>query len=418
MNLYDLCDSIKSGHDYDPEDRDYDAQIRRQINEKYLWLFGLRKWSFAYKQTTITVRPDYTTGTVTLNQGSRTATGAGTSWVANMEGAHLITSDGTSYEIGRVASSTTLYLVTPYTGSSGAGLSYTIRWQQYALPLDCVDYDGITARTNNRGVLRYMDRDSEESLGLDFTATGEPSVYFPVTSPVRKAPDKRLSAALVAGGALTAGTTYVYKYRYKMAGTSSGPCARPDAEGTPSGGNLTIRLTNFLECAATDPRKAEIFRAERSDLRGAVGPFYRIYVGQISGGTFDDDGGSDKIPDTDFPWEDDPTRWYIQFWPRTEATEALEVRYRFRPPHLQKDSDEPLLPLESHTILKELVLAEILSKHTDARAAIYARSANTSIADMTSRYLLHQANKRQRGPWYGEGAGVGYNFGPLTHTGG
>jgi hypothetical protein len=338
--------------------------------------------------------------------------GVGTDWTENMEGAHLIGPDGNSYEIGRVKSTTTLFLSTPYGGATLAGQTYTIRRLQYPLPSDCVDYDGITARSTQRGALRYVDRQTEEFMNLDFTVTGDPELYLQLGSPHRRTPDKSLSASLVAGGNLTAGITYVYKYRWAMAGTSSGSSPLPDVEATPTGGNLTVRLGNFLECSSTEPRQAEVYRAEKS-----VGAFYRIYKGEIAGGVLDDDGSASKIPDPNIPWVDDGLRWYIQFWPRAETSEELEVRYHFRPPRLQKLSDLPMLPLETHPVLKDLVLAEIFAKHSDARAAIYRRSAEMAIREMQARYLAHTADKKQRGAWHTGQLGGTLNYGTLTHSG-
>ena len=72
---------------------------------------------------------DYTTGTITLTDGSVTVTGAGTAFSLSMVGRVLRDTDGSSgydYRIGSYNSGTEILLEEPFTGVSGSGKTYLI----------------------------------------------------------------------------------------------------------------------------------------------------------------------------------------------------------------------------------------------------------------------------------------------------
>lgn len=89
---------------------------------------GLR---FVYQpQDVFLTKDNYITGTVSINNGSVTVTGVGTSWnAANAKGMYFQTTDNTDgnwYEVLSVDSTTQLTLKTPYVGSSVSGTTYQL----------------------------------------------------------------------------------------------------------------------------------------------------------------------------------------------------------------------------------------------------------------------------------------------------
>lgn len=78
----------------------------------------------------------YTTGTVTLTNGSATVTGSGTTFTTAMVGRYLKgTVDGVWYRIAAFGSTTSLTLENVFEGTTGSGLSYTIN-EAFNLPED------------------------------------------------------------------------------------------------------------------------------------------------------------------------------------------------------------------------------------------------------------------------------------------
>lgn len=89
---------------------------------------GLR---FVYQpQDVFLTKDDYTTGTITITNGSVSLTGAGTSWTqaahGNMQFQVTDGSDGNWYDISSVGSSTSITLKTPYVGPSVAAVTYRL----------------------------------------------------------------------------------------------------------------------------------------------------------------------------------------------------------------------------------------------------------------------------------------------------
>lgn len=89
---------------------------------------GLR-YVYAPQDVDLT-KDDYSTGTVTVTNGSATVTGSGTTWtIASHQGSYIQITDGTDgnwYYINSVNSTTSITLKSAYTGPSGATKAYTI----------------------------------------------------------------------------------------------------------------------------------------------------------------------------------------------------------------------------------------------------------------------------------------------------
>lgn len=88
-------------------------------------------------------KDDYTTGTVTITNGSVTLTGSGTAWTqaahGNMQFQVTDGSDGNWYEILAVNSTTSITLKTPYVGPSVSGTTYRLG-QMFIFP---GEYDDV-----------------------------------------------------------------------------------------------------------------------------------------------------------------------------------------------------------------------------------------------------------------------------------
>ena len=94
-----------------------------------VWIFGAFLCSTFEYQTSVNGEGiSYSTGTATFTNGLTTVTGAGTTWVdATMAGGNIKSDvDGTWYKIASVTDVTHLELSAVYTGTTGAGLAYTM----------------------------------------------------------------------------------------------------------------------------------------------------------------------------------------------------------------------------------------------------------------------------------------------------
>jgi hypothetical protein len=94
----------------------------------FVWIIGAFLGStFEYQSSEGDAGVAYSTGTATFTNGSTTVTGAGTTWVAAMEDGNIkADTDAIWTKIETVVNNTELTLYSPYTGTGGAGLAYTM----------------------------------------------------------------------------------------------------------------------------------------------------------------------------------------------------------------------------------------------------------------------------------------------------
>ena len=121
------------------------TKVKRLINQ------GLRDWSIQrpwpilMRRAELRTFPDYSTGTVTVTQGSATLTGASTLWNTNNAWTEKNvqatfkfqrTADSEIYEVSSVGSDTAITLLSKYTKATAAAAAYNIWQDEYALASD------------------------------------------------------------------------------------------------------------------------------------------------------------------------------------------------------------------------------------------------------------------------------------------
>ncbi|GAF96301.1 unnamed protein product, partial [marine sediment metagenome] len=70
----------------DTEDADETTKLKVLVNDRYKEIAAEEDWTFLYKKTTLTTVAEYTTGTITLEEGSTTVAGDGTTFTEAMIG--------------------------------------------------------------------------------------------------------------------------------------------------------------------------------------------------------------------------------------------------------------------------------------------------------------------------------------------
>ena len=103
------------------------------------------KFPWAERHEILVTRPEYTTGTLSVSQGSTSVTGSGTSWnTAGTFGSNnvraggklVINSGKEVYEVSSVASDTSLTLTSMFTQDDVSGVTYKYYEDEYALHAD------------------------------------------------------------------------------------------------------------------------------------------------------------------------------------------------------------------------------------------------------------------------------------------
>ena len=163
--------------------------------------FG-EKFPWAERQAILVTQDDYTTGTVTITQGSTTLTGSGTAWATNNAfsvnnarvGGKVVINGGTEvYTVSAVGGNTSITLTSRFTQSDVSGGSYVYFEDEYALasdflrPLDQQFFDqnhDIELISRQEFRRRYP---RNKIVGKPRVATIQDKAFSGSTTPVRKA---------------------------------------------------------------------------------------------------------------------------------------------------------------------------------------------------------------------------------------
>lgn len=190
-------------------------QAKRYINVALqdMHLGTQYKFLWAERSATLVTQPEYSTGTVTITQGSNTLTGSGTAWntnnafsVANMRvgGKVKINGGNEVYEITAVASDTSATVTPIFTQDDVSGGSYLYFEDEYALASDFLRPIDQRLFSSDMSI-DLIDRNYFRRRFVRNNITGKPSVacildkpFNASTTPVRKIqfhrpPDKAYS---------------------------------------------------------------------------------------------------------------------------------------------------------------------------------------------------------------------------------
>lgn len=108
--------------------------VKEFINTAYHEIASEGKWWWLRDQRDIIIPAKYTTGTVSVTNGSRTVTGTGTTWTEDFNGRFFfIEGDDEHYQIISRNSNTQIQLSTNYVGTTNATANYTIYKARYGL---------------------------------------------------------------------------------------------------------------------------------------------------------------------------------------------------------------------------------------------------------------------------------------------
>lgn len=111
--------------------------IAQALNTAHLEIHGAYDWPWAYKETNVNLNPTYTTGTISVNVGSTSVTGAGTTWSTGWTHKRIRLGANQDWPIAAFVTPGVLTLSEPYHGSANlSGASYTIYQDVFEMPAD------------------------------------------------------------------------------------------------------------------------------------------------------------------------------------------------------------------------------------------------------------------------------------------
>jgi len=392
--------------------------VIRRINHHYLEICDNDHWLFLQKTADISLKKKVEgSSSVTISISStepRLVTGSGTSFVAAMNGQTFVGPDGIEMTIGAVESTTELYLTDKYAGGVVSSSSdWSIRFDKYAMPVDCIEPLGFVDRADDRGRLRFIDRRREELEFLDKDDAGEPFVIIEDDHLVMRPPFEPPMLASQQDPAITGlpnEVEYEYFYTFVYEGRQSPPSPVASIKIAPTHNYVAVsNLENTQYTHASGSRESKklkrIYRRlkDAKDSRGNTGydgegRFYKIADVEAADPSYTD---VEKIPPYAYNDLDHLTyfiehgpRQMARFWYTSDQDRAIQMRYHYRPPRLQADADHPAWPVQYHHLLVYRALQDIMLQHgATTQAQLFGGRAEALLKKMRNRYLSRTDRK-------------------------
>jgi len=139
MNVLEIKQQVGDLTGFDYTDSDVAARLLRFINDVRREVYRENQWDFTFQRYQLNLEPDYTTGTISVSQDTRTVTGTGTTFTSDMEGRyihlnHESNSQSEWYKITSVTSSTELIIDAKYIEADLSDVDYAIREVYHRVP--------------------------------------------------------------------------------------------------------------------------------------------------------------------------------------------------------------------------------------------------------------------------------------------
>ena len=443
MNVSEIRQRIFDQMDYSPDLQVYRDSVVRRMNDHYQRISDEAHWLFLQKETTLQLRKkitndgDSVSATNTLFfqvnssnlreiQASTTTTHySGTPPTASstvvftkeMEGQTLIDEDNYEYTIVAVKSSTIMYIDQSWKKATDSDITnFTIRFDRYRLPDDCIEVLGFVDRSEDRGRLLFVDRRREENAYLDRDSSGDVVTVVEDESLSNESPiNTPLAADLATSGTLVSGNKYEYRYTIHYEGRESPPSL--PVEHTLGTGKTSIGLSNIDD--------TQWFSGASSYDSGIIKLIYRrditnegrwILITTLPSGTttYTDSTltptGSFNYNQTigfKFSSQNDIKKWlspgpiqYVRMWHTPDQDIKIHIRYHWRPATLQSDSDAPVWPRQYHHLIVYLTLEDMFMQMQELQQAQIFRARGEALLNaMRRRYLARDDTRKRFQRW-------------------
>jgi len=403
-NLKDIIDEVHEQQDGNPDLPSERAGIVRRWNRAMQDLCGLDDWYFLLsKPTKLTLYPEVTgtstSGTVAITTATYVVTFTGATPQTYWPGHIFVGPDGEDYEIINIETtgSLILFLDRPYEGSTvTASSSWSVTFATYQLPKDCRSLLTVIDRDTQMAKLLYVSPSLEARYNLRDAITGTARVVVDETQVLDRAPPVP-TAAVSAGGSLTASTTYEYGYTYLLGGRES-PMS-PIVSSVTTVANKTVTLT--IQNTRDDTLRTGIFKRVYRRNATANGRWLILSDDIVESTTSVVDDGtayvSTMTSNEYLPQE--PFRQVVRMWPTPSEEMDVELRYTKRVRDLYADEDVAPIPDHGVSYCLYSTLAAIAEQHgQDGAVARYELLAAAKLAKLQQSELQRTNVQLQREP--------------------
>jgi len=453
MNFGDLLDYVGNLLDYDPTNPVYTEQLTEILNKSQTRVLTDRQWSFSQREETLKVFTDVSE-TVTLAQGSSTATGSGlpVSTSAVKPGSfydrgvmEVTLASGTvvEYRIAWVENATTMHLTTPFEGPNGS-YDVTIKFREVYLPSNTMTV--MSVRDPVQGVpveALFLSKFERDESRLDTDALGTIEAYIPSEGQVIPAPRLPTGVAVATPGA-GRGVRTIKLYMVNV--------YAPDGANFD---NYRADVSNGFESALSQVGTYELADNEDLTLTPETLPdetgLYRRYYFTCEEAGIDapirarDDGAGNAGQDTISPaggvtitldtslstlqtqafrstavrykWDHQGVHQSIQLYEHPSADQNLLVRILANPEKMIERQDTPIIPASYAQVIAYMALETLILKvDNPALAQVYERKRATAYKGMEARFLGKPSRRIIKGSPATQQRFFPNIYGPLTFT--
>jgi hypothetical protein len=437
MNVQEIRQRIFDQMDYFPDLQQYRDSVVRRINDRYQEINDKAHWLFLQKETEIYLKKKVSGGTsiavYPISTNLRRLRCVGFIPTIEMEG--QILTDGTAakqeFKILRVLEdSSNVYdlhvepigqgMATGYDSGFTSGSpdrGFTIEFQRYKLPLDCIEVLGIVDRADDRGVIQTVSRKREEIAYLDRDNEGEPSVsiddeFFVDSPPIS---DLALVSSNRVNGDLVVGNKYSYKYTLYREGRES-PSSN-EVQVTISTGHNAVDVSKLDDTRWRDTSgnakdsgiQKFIYRrdvtndgpwllvkiAESQDLT-----YYDLYTEPLLIGNYEVNNYYFSSNEDFIKYNEPGPYQYMRFWYVPDTDRTFVIRYHRRPRDLQADNDSPEWPRHYHQLLVYLTLEDMFLQLSEVgQSQLYAKRGEEMLVQMKRRFLARDNVRKKFARW-------------------
>jgi len=449
MNVNEIRQRIFDQMDYSPDLQIYRDSVVRRMNDHYQRISDEAHWLFLQKESTLQLRKKVSNDGGTLSAtdnvylrvdtankrrvvaittagvygalggtiGSSPSIYSSLAFTKEMEGQTLLDEDSNEYTIVSVISANELYIDQTWQQSTATDImNFTIRFDRYRLPDDCIEVLGFVDRAEDRGRLLFVDRRREENAYLDRDSSGDVVTVVEDESIIDQSPTNTPVAADDAtSGTLVAGNMYEYRYTIFREGRESPPSL--PVEHTLGSGVTSVALSNIDD--------TQWFSLTNLYDSGILKYIYRrdvtnegrwILITTLASGTttYTD---STLTPTAAFQYQQNSTfqfsnqkdikKWlapgpvqYVRMWHTPDQDIKIHIRYHWRPATLQSDSDAPVWPRQYHHLLVYLTLEDMFMQMQEPQQAqIFRARGEQLLGAMRRRYLARDDTRKRFQRW-------------------
>jgi hypothetical protein len=398
--LADLRAAVAANLNYDPANDSYELDLDRKINAAQVKVLGSHRWSFAQRESLVTVFPDYTEAGIPVILGqdfvdltlisaeARRAIDGHTLFLTSATGVQSQTYNISFADLAGIR----VYLTSPITQATGT-YTVTVQYREIALPGDTASVEGLLdLSVGIPEPQRAMTKLNRDVVRLDPNTTGRSLYFIPSTSVKTPTPRAVSGVATVVAVGQGVRTLYIYQ-TFTLAGRESALSAP-----------VEYKLTDLQTLTFTPPAiqpSTGLYRKFYFTCP-AIGIKRPVLVDASVPEGIDPLGGTTLAPDlslatissedyltTVIPYTALGQYQRFNLWPHPALVTEYQVRVQVLPQPMIEDGDSPLIPPDAAQVIEyEATSNNAIRLDNPSLAAMYKDLRNASYRSMQQTYLM------------------------------